>query len=431
MRNIALVAQREYIAHVRTKGFVIGIVFTPLLIVGFWGISKLVDRLSEREGKPFVVVDASTPAPDPQGRFGSAPPGHDLGRRLAVRWLPAERWALERVVRVGEDGRDEATLVDELSASARAGELAGFAVLRGDLVAGDGRMQWYTRNVANEDLKNRVESVLRDLVSQDRFEWYGVSEEQLAAIRAPVIDPTDVDVSGRTSGDSGAREAGQLIPMIFVYALMVAISSQMQTLLTSTIDEKTNRIAEVLLSSISPFEMMTGKILGVLGANFTLMAVWCVGAAYLVFWRGWQHLIPVDVFAWFLAYMVLAILFYSTVIAAVGSAVTEMQEAQSLMLPVWIALMLPLFLMYFVSTNPDALWVRVITYFPLVTPFLMVNRLASVVPPGPIEIAASILLIVVSTAGAMWLAARIFRIAILLYGKPATPRELWRWMRTG
>ena len=79
----------------------------------------------------------------------------------------------------------------------------------------------------------------------------------------------------------------------------------------------------------------------------------------------------------------------------------------------------------------DALWVRVVTYFPLVTPFLMVNRLASAIPPGPAEIVASMALIVASTLAALWLAGRVFRTAILLYGKPATPRELWRWMRTG
>jgi ABC-2 type transport system permease protein len=431
IHTIWLVAKREYLAHVRTKGFVVGILFTPTLIAGYWGISKIVERLSSRESKPFAVVDLSMATADPDGRFGDALPGRDLGARFEARWSPDERWPLEKVVRLDPSTESADSIVEALSARARDGELEGFAVLRGNLVSDDGRMQWYTRNIANDELKERVASTLREIIRQDRFQWYGVTEAQLTAIRAPVLEPRDVDVSGRSRGDRGAREASQFIPMIFVYALLIAISSQAQTLLTSTIDEKSNRIAEVLLSSISPFEMMAGKIIGVLGSIFTLMSVWTAGAAYLVTTRGWQHLVPGEVFAWFLGYMLLAILLYSTLIAAIGSAVTELEEAQSLMLPIWVVLMIPLFLMYFVSKDPDALWVRVVTYIPLVTPFLMVNRLASAVPPGAIEIATSMLLILVSIVGALWLAGRIFRTAILLYGKAATPRELWRWLRTG
>lgn len=449
IHTIWLVAKREYLAHVRTKGFIVGVLFTPLLITAYWGISKLIDRLSSREGKPFVLVDHSLAVRDPEGRFDDALPGDDLGQRFEQGWDPSVRWPLEQVVRVveganvaqgadagesadaTEDADSAESVIETLSTRTRLGELSGFAVLRGNLVTDGGRMQWYTRNIADDDLKNRVAATLRNIVRQDRFRWYGVSETQLAAIRAPIVEPVDVDVSGRTSGDSSAREASQFIPMIFVYALLIAISSQSQTLLTSTIEEKSNRVAEVLLSSISPFQMMSGKILGVMGSIFTLMTVWTAGGAYLVMMKNWQHLVPGEVFVWFLTYVVLAILLYSCLIAAVGSAVTEIEEAQSLMLPIWVFLMLPLFLMFFVSKNPDALWVRVVTYFPLVTPFLMVNRLASAVPPGPIEIAASIVLILASIVGALWLAGRVFRTAILLYGKAATPRELFRWLRTG
>jgi ABC-2 type transport system permease protein len=93
-------------------------------------------------------------------------------------------------------------------------------------------------------------------------------------------------------------------------------------------------------------------------------------------------------------------------------------------------LMIPLFLMFFVGTHPDSKWVIVLTYVPFFTPFLMINRLSSVVPPGTVEVVLSLLLMAVASAASMMLAGRIFRVGILLYGKPATPRELWRWMRT-
>ncbi len=437
-RNILLVARREYLSHVRTRSFILGVLLTPVLIAFAVGLNHVMEKAARKAGKPFAIVDLSTPAPPPAlpglerpeaGHFEGTPPGSDLGRRLEKSWEGAARWRLEAVLRPG--AAEAPALLDLLSRRTRDGELEGFAVLRGDLVAGDGKMQWYTRNVANVDLKKALANDLRELVRLDRTVWHGVSESTLAAIQAPVLDERDVDVSGRSTGDATSREAASFIPMIFVYALLIGISAQAQSLLTSTIEEKSNRLVEVLLSSISPWELMAGKIVGLVAATLTLMALWTVAGAYMVHRQGWEHLVRNEMFAWFLVYLVVTISFYSTFIAAIGSAVTELKEAQNLMLPVWICLMIPLFLMFFVGQHPDLWWVRVLTYVPFFTPFLMMNRLASAVPPGPVEIAASLVLMVFSCWGATYLAARVFRVGILLYGKPANPRELWRWMRAG
>ena len=449
IRNILLVARREYLADVRTRSFIVGVLLTPILIAVFIGLQHLMERAARKSGKPFVIVDLSTPAPPPAAPgFEHAPatpgsegepgvtrsladpaPGSDLGRRLQENWQGGGRWRLEEVLRPGE--AEMPALLETLSQRAKDGEIEGFAVLRGDLVASDGKMQWYTRNVANDDLKKQLANALRELVRLDRSRWHGVSEEALAAIQAPVVDPRDVDVSGRSEGDARSREAAVIIPMIFVYALLFGISAQSQTLLTSTIEEKSNRLVEVLLSSISPWELMAGKILGIVAATLTFMAIWTVGGAYLVQRQGWEHLVRGEIFAWFLVYLVVTIGFYSTFIVAIGSAVTELKEAQNLMMPVWICIMIPMVLMFFVGQHPDLWWVRALTYVPFFTPFLMVNRLASAVPPGPVEIAASLVLMALASWGATYMASRIFRVGILLYGKPATPRELWRWMRAG
>ena len=428
IRNIWLVARREYIADVRTRSFLLGVLMTPALILAATTISDWIERAQRKAGKPFAIVDLSTPPVTEERQFEPPWPGSELGSRLAAGWQFGTRWAIAGVQRP-RDGQAADALIDSLSARTRAGELEGFAVLRGDLVAGGGRMQWYTRNIANEDLKKQLASDLRTLVAGDRYRWHDVSGETLAAIQAPVLDELDVDVSGRSAGTEGARDAATFIPMIFVYALVIAFSAQAQTLLTSTIEEKSNRLVEVLLSSISPFELMAGKIMGLVGATFTLMAIWSAGGAYMVHHQGWQHVVPTPMFVWFLVWMVITIAFYSTFIAAVGSAVTELKEAQNLMVPIWLFIMVPILLMFFVGRNPDAWWVQVLTFVPFFTPFLMVNRLASLVPPSPIEIGLALVLMVLSCWGAAYLASRVFRIGILMYGKPATPRELWRWLR--
>ncbi len=429
IRNIGLVARREYLADVRTRSFLLGILMTPALILVGTLVADWIEKAQRKAGKPFAIVDLSTPPQTNQRQFDSPWPGSELGSRLAASWQFGARWRID-AARRPRGGAEADAVIESLSARTRAGELEGFAVLRGDLVGGVGRMQWYTRNIANEDLKKQLASDLRTLVAGDRYRWHDVSGETLAAIQAPVLDELDVDVSGRSAGTEGARDAATFIPMIFVYALAIAFSAHAQTLLTSTIEEKSNRLVEVLLSSISPFELMAGKILGLVGATFTLMAIWSAGGAYIVHHQGWQHMVRGPMFVWFLVWMVITIAFYSTFIAAVGSAVTELKEAQNLMVPIWLFIMVPILLMFFVGQHPDAWWVQVLTFIPFFTPFLMVNRLASLVPPGPIEIGLSLVLMVLACWGATYMASRVFRIGILMYGKPATPRELWRWLRT-
>ncbi|MDN5875017.1 MAG: ABC transporter permease [Sinobacteraceae bacterium] len=212
-----------------------------------------------------------------------------------------------------------------------------------------------------------------------------------------------------------------------------------QLLLMSTIEEKSSRIAETLLSSVKPSEIMAGKTLGVALVGLTLVCAWLTIVLGLV--SAFGSLLPIGGFAhillsnitawsiaWFLVYFLLGFLLYASVLGAIGAAVNNIQEAQPYISPVIIFMMLPIILMFPVIKDPTATWVRVLSYFPPLTPFLMVNR-SGATPPLVDYIATTALMIVV-VAIVLYASGKIFRVGLLNTGAPPKLKELLSWLRT-
>jgi len=204
---------------------------------------------------------------------------------------------------------------------------------------------------------------------------------------------------------------------------------QSQTMLTSTVEEKSNRVMEVLLSSVIPFQLMAGKMIGLGLVSFTLFSVWMAGGAYMIVRNGWQHMVDLNTLGYFMLFFVPGFLLYAAVMAALGSLCNELKEAQNMMTPVMMIMIVPLMTMFWVGQNPDHLLARILTFIPTFTPFLMINRIASAQPPGALEVASAVAVLVASIGLTVWLAARVFRVGILLYGKPPGLKEVARWMR--
>jgi ABC-type Na+ efflux pump permease subunit len=211
--------------------------------------------------------------------------------------------------------------------------------------------------------------------------------------------------------------------------MFIGIMGQAQTMLTSTVEEKSNRVMEVLLSSVTPFQLMAGKMIGLGLVSLTLFAVWMVGGAFMIVRHNLQSLIELSTLGYFLAFFVPGFLIYAAIMAALGSVCNDLKEAQNMMTPVMIIMVVPLMIMFWVGRNPDHILGVVLSFIPLFTPFLMINRISSALPPGPVEIAASIVVLLASIGVTVWLAARVFRVGVLLYGKPPTFKEVFRWMR--
>ena len=340
-------------------------------------------------------------------------------------------------VEVPADGEDpEQALRGELDA----GRLFAYFVI-GPNPLDDSRdgHKYVSNNRTDDDLKKWVSRLASAEVEARRFEREGIDPEVARRIQAPLdFAEKQVSATGEESEVEDKDFARQYAPIAFVYMLWIAIMTIAQLLLTNTIEEKSNRIVEVLLSSITAMELMVGKILGIAATGLTTVAAWV--ACILVFLKYLPRLMmdaPADFdlsllvsdpifLSSFVAYFLLGFLLYASILVGIGSACNSIKEAQNLMAPIMILLMLPLLAMFPVSQDPNGTLAVVLSFIPPFTPFVMMNRAAG--PPETWEYLVTGVLLLASIGVAFWAASRIFRVGILMTGKPPRISEIWRWV---
>jgi ABC-2 type transport system permease protein len=222
-----------------------------------------------------------------------------------------------------------------------------------------------------------------------------------------------------------------MVPFGVVMLMFMMIMSGASPLMSSVIEEKMQRIAEVLLSSATPFQIMMGKLAGMVGVALTLTAVYLGG----VYWAG-QHYgfadaVPPSILAWFIGYLALAVLMYGSIFIAIGAACSDLKEAQAMMGPVMVLLCLPLFVMMQVLREPDSGFAVVLSLIPMATPMLMTSRMA-LLPNLPLwQPLAGIAIVLLATLVFVYAAARIFRVGLLMHGKGANLKTLFKWIFAG
>ena len=417
MTRILDIARREYLENVRTKAFLIGIVLTPL----WMGLVFLVPKLmagAKADDKRVVIVDAT-------GRLAD-----DLAERIrAAGGFTAE-------IETEEDpwAKDAADVsrVDELRKRAGAGEL--YAVLltpavlekRTRLAPGERASEVVGASRSSGDAFRgpSLAAMVNDVVNLRIAEEQGIAPEALELLGRPAVRYVPVDESGEVGAPASA-----VLPFLFIMLLFMGIVGISQMLVSSTLEEKANRVYEVLLSSVSSRQLMTGKILGICGVGFTLLLVWSGGGMAAAAIGGAGDLVSTTQIGLLLTYYVLGFLMIASLMVAVGSACNTLKEAQNLMAPISALLALPIFIAMIVLRDPNGDLATVLSFVPPFTPFLMMARIASVPSPPDGQIVASLALLAVSTYFAMRLAARVFRVGVLLYGQPPSLREILRWMR--
>jgi len=200
-------------------------------------------------------------------------------------------------------------------------------------------------------------------------------------------------------------------------------------LLNGIIEEKNSRIIEVLLSALSPFELMAGKILGLGAVSLTVIGLWAGGAYLAARWQG----LPIEVTAGlgvtFAIYYVLGFLLFSSILVAAGSVCNSLKETQSLMMPFMLVSIVPMLAWFRLVQDPHGTLARTLSFVPPMTPMVMILRLASTPDIGIGEVLLTITLLGASVLGAIWIAAKVFRTGILMYGKRPGFNEVVRWLR--
>ncbi|MBD3237826.1 MAG: hypothetical protein GF330_14075 [Candidatus Eisenbacteria bacterium] len=433
MQRILRVAQREYLAYVRTKAFILSVVILPVILVLAFGLPTLMESMP-KPPREFTLVDYT---------------GRDEGELLAH--LRDELSGPTGVIQI--EMRDYLA-VPAAQLDLPAGQEAELQALREMVVEGDlfayfvldspdgaalPSVTYYTIDATADEVRGAVRRVLGRKIAIESLRPYVEDEALLGAVIDGVaVRTVPISKDEREMGMAG-HVARSLAPMLFVYLLWISIMSMASHLMTSTIEEKSSRIIEVILSSTSPLEFMTGKLIGLAGAGLTTIAAWVAAAGII------SSLMPsgtvVEVLSglgsaftpWtilaFLVFFLLGFLFYSSVYVGLGSVCNTMREAQSLLQPIMIVFIIPLFLMWYVTNNPDHIVAVVGSFIPPFTPFLMMNRIPANPAPPLWQTLSAAAVMVLATWGTIAASAKIFRIGILMYGKPPTLPEVLRWAR--
>jgi ABC-type Na+ efflux pump permease subunit len=433
MRKIWTIAVREYRAMVATKAFVITVTLMPVLMFGGIFVANRLEKIESPRAKTIVLADGTG------GELFA-----DLERHVetfnaasqGAGEAPGPTYKLLKHPTPVLSDDDRLKLSDQV----RNDQIEAFAEIPAALLTVDGTtpatVKYYANNAILSQARAWLERAVNEAVTARRLAQLQLDADAVRRATAPVsVEPTGLfkkSADGRAQGaDSSRKLAGLFVPMGFMMLMFLVIMMSAQPLLESVMEEKSGRIAEVLLGSVNTFQLMAGKLLGNVAGSISVVGIYGVGAYVAAAYNGWTDLIPLDAAPWFIAYQVLAVLLFSSIFMAVGAAVTQLKEAQSALLPVWLLMALPMFAWLQIVREPNgpvAVWM---SFFPPAAPMTMVLRLASeaVIPMS--HVAGSLAILVATTVVGVFLAARIFRVGILWQGKAPKLRELAAWALRG
>jgi ABC-2 type transport system permease protein len=437
MKKTLAVVRREFVERVRTRAFLISTIMLPVFIVLMAVLPGLMMSGTDRTSR-VAVVDASAIGlgqPVSQAlqseKLGNAPGARP---RYSVQVFPASGDQLATV-------RDDLIASTGFSGNKQKDGWDGVLVLTADTLA-SGKLEYYGGNVGSLQSMSKLQRSVSNALASVRLGKSGVD----AALVRHAMAPADMDTTkvsdGKLTGQSG--QDSFLIAYFMGFILYISILMYGQQTMTSVIEEKTSRIMEVLTSSLTPFQMLLGKVLGVGLAGLTQMAIWG-GSVFLVSSQR-AHLaglfgmsadavqnFPIPAMApgllvVFLLYFALGFLLYGALYAAIGAMCNTIQETQQYAIFVTVFIIVGFFAVFSLIKDPTGHLGVTMSYIPFFAPFTMPVRWSmSSVPP--LQLALSLGLMVVALLACVWLAARIYRTGILMYGKKPSWRELWRWIR--
>ena len=418
MWKIYKVAQREFVETVKTRTFILGLLVVPVIVGGvvlfsqYLGPRKDGSRMPVRVG---VTCASKELAAKIEAAFADYNQSHPQGPITLI------------VVDTG--GSPEERGKEEL----RQAHLDAYVVLEGDQEGREGAIQFYTYKLkpSQIDALQTVEFLFRETVINWRYERHGLDRKVLQELQNVPIRRVELgEAQGQEQTQNEGRQvARMMVPFAFMYLIFMGIVGMGQHMITSIIEEKNSRIIEVLLSVVSPFELMAGKILGLAAVGLTVMTLWGVAAYAAARWQGIQIDVGGDLLAYSLIYYILGFVLFSAILAGVGSICNTIKETQSLMMPIMLVFIIPLVAWVRLAQEPNGGLARVLSYVPPATPMVMVLRLSSGSTIWTGEILLSILVLALGVLATVWIAAKVFRTGILLYGKRPGPREILRWLR--
>jgi len=454
--RILNIAWREFSATAITKGFIIGAFVVPAIMIGLIFVLGMLianEKAPQVEGSVAVLDPTGVVTPEIRERLAPetmleerrkktqeiAEAMSEMGMGAgAPTAIPTDALAAETDVPIlTVEPLDPEADIEEEKVALRTGPDAGGrlaivvvdgnAVERAEGEQGYGAFDFFVRPKLDGRIVDDIRDAARESIREQR-------------IRAAGLDPADIDALTRVSNpravevtEQGERtslgELQMMLPFAFMFLIFIPTMMGGQFLLTTTVEEKSSRVVEILLAAVSPMQLMTGKILGQLGVGLVILGIYGGLAIAALVAFSFTHLIDALTLVYVFVFFLIAYFLIASLLAAVGSAVNDMREAQSLQTPVMMLLMIPYILWMPITRSPNSTFSTVVSFVPLVNPFAMMLRVSSTEPPPAWQVLLSIAIGVASVYVALWAAAKIFRVGLLMYGKPPNFATLIQWVR--
>ncbi len=438
MHRILTIARREFTAMVVTKAFVFTLVMMPVLMLGGIVLLPALQKLGGNKLRRIVVADGS-------------------GELFAS----IEKAANERndAIRANRDAKgdsannpfmgveilhfelsDEPELTDSqrlsLSEQIREGDLYAFVEIppRFADTTSDEQAKFVSQDAALSGARIWLENLVRNRVRVKRLNKLGIDPELVAQANANVsLQPMALYTKGEDGKANSKGGADSLATIFLPFGIMMlmfmVIFMAAQPMLESGMEEKQHRIAELLLGSVAPTELMTGKLLGNVAGSFVIFAVYALGGLSILQHNDWDVSLRWSQLPWLLVFQVLGVLFFSSIFLAIGASVSELKESQSLLLPVWLLLAFPMMVWFVAVRDPNGIVAVALSFFPPSAPLMMSLRLSSgqTMPPWHAPLAAVLML--AATYAVVLLASRVYRASLLKTDSATSFRKLLQRLR--
>jgi ABC-type Na+ efflux pump permease subunit len=437
LHKVLAIAWREFTSVVKTKAFVISVVMLPVIMLGSFFMQKVAKDTSD---KTFAVLDRT------EGQLVcpmvvSAVADRNKREVYDKSGKKAEgAFILEQVQPQADVQKQRLELSDQVNA----GRIFGFIEIGHDVLKPDpldmtnqsdnAIIRYSAKSAFLSDFKTLIQTEVVKRMFLSRAPLFAINAKDLKKLMVSPLVISEGLVKAQGSGGEVHVERPEneatsfFLPFGAVMMMFLIVLVGAAPMMQVVMEEKQQRIVEVLLGSVTPTQLMTGKLIGMVATTATLMLIYMTGAWWAVHRMGLQDYVSVSLMVWFVILTGLAVTMLGSVYVAVGAAVQDLKEAQSLLLPLNVVVMLPMFLIVNVLQNPDRPLAHLLTFWPTSAPMITIARMA--VRPG-ISTPETIGAVIATLIGAfvcVWAAGRVFRVGILMQGKRASLGLLARWI---
>lgn len=420
--KLLLIIQREYLTRLRSKIFIVTTILAPVVMILLLVLPTLIQTMSADRQRQFLVYDET-------GEVAKELVAIDSVYYQVTSYSP-----------------------EELRSRLMDGAVEGYLLIPHEILDGQGKVTFYHGGTAGMTVTSRIRSDVQQIIRDIRLDRIDTPAEVRSILADRVLtENLTLTAEGTEEADSGFSMLLGFIMGFIIYGAMFGYGA---VIMRSVMEEKTSRIVEIIASSVRPFELLMGKVTGVALLGLTQFAIWAAAGATIMavagpvlalFMGGGSgaeqpaeaatdaaafSMPSIDPILWigFVLFFLLGFLIYSSLFAAVGSAVDQESDSQQLQMPIIMLIIIPLMFLFPVSDDPASTLSVVLSMVPFFAPILMPVRMAVLQIPFW-QLGGTILLMILTFVVLIWMSARIYRTGILMYGKKASFRELWKWLR--